>query len=193
MDKAQLRRDLKKRLAAMSPQQRACKSRKASEHLISTRQFQDASIVMLFLSMPTEIDTSDAILHAWQLGKTVAVPRMFREPEHMLPVVINSLETGLATDSRGLRNPTAGPPVPFADIDLVVTPGLAFDGAGNRLGRGGAYYDKFFAHEQLRACRCGFAFAEQLVDSVPVVEHDQPVDMLVTDREILHFDGRKGE
>ena len=76
---------------------------------------------------------------------------------------------------------------------MVVTPGLGFDRNGNRLGRGGGYYDRFFAHGRLKACKCGFAFAEQLIDSVPVTDHDQPMDMLITDAEILHFTNRKGE
>ena len=48
-------------------------------------------------------------------------------------------------------------------------------------------YDRFFANEQLTAARCGFAFTEQLIDSVPVVERDEPVDFLVTDKEILYI------
>ena len=79
------------------------------------------------------------------------------------------------------------------EIDMVVTPALGFDRKGNRLGRGGSYYDRFFANPVLKASRCGFAFSEQLVDSVPVTEHDEPVDLLVTDEEIIYFNNRKGE
>lgn len=111
----------------------------------------------------------------------------------MIPVQISSLETGFSTGASGLRNPIAGVPVPFEDIDLVVTPALGFDSKGNRLGRGGSYYDRFFANSELKALRCGFAFCEQLVDSVPVTEHDQPVDMVVTDEGIIHFSDVKGE
>ena len=148
---------------------------------------------MLYLSLPYEADTSEAILHAWQLGKVVAVPKVSWEQRHMIPVKINSLETGFSTEALGLRNPIAGVPVPFEDIDLVVTPALGFDRHGNRLGRGGSYYDRFFANAELKASRCGFAFAEQLVDSIPVTEHDEPVDSLVTDEGIIYFNNQKGE
>jgi len=193
MDKAQLRAALLNNLLSVKPEQRKIKSSKACERLVSTEQFQNASTVMMFLSLPHEIDTSEAIMYAWQLGKIVAVPKVSWEQRHMIPVEINSLETDFTTERWGLRNPSVGVPVPFGDIDLVVTPGLAFDRRGNRLGRGGAYYDRFFAHEQLKAWRCGFAFAEQVVESVPVTEYDQPMDLLVTDEEILHFNNRKGE
>jgi 5-formyltetrahydrofolate cyclo-ligase len=148
---------------------------------------------MIFLSLPHEVDTAEAILHAWQLGKTVAVPKVSWEQRHMIPVEITSLETGLSTGDSGLRNPVAGVPVPFEEIDLVVTPGLGFDRKGNRLGRGGSYYDRFFANAELKAIRCGLALAEQLVDVVPVVEHDKPVDLLVTDKEIVHCNNVKGD
>jgi 5-formyltetrahydrofolate cyclo-ligase len=148
---------------------------------------------MMFLSLPHEVDTSEAILHAWQLGKTVAVPKISWQQRHMMPVKINSLETGLSTSASGLRHPVAGVPVPFGEIDLVVTPGLGFDKKGKRLGRGGSYYDRLFANKELRAARCGFGFEEQLLDIIPAEEHDQPVEILVTDEKIIYFDNQKGD
>jgi len=192
MDKAELRRKLLNCLLAIPSEQRSERSRKACRNLISTEQFQGASTIMMFLSLPHEVDTSEAILHAWQLGKAVAVPKISWQQRHMIPVRINSLETGLSTGASGLRNPIAGMPVPFGEIDLVVTPALGFDKKGNRLGRGGSYYDRFFANEELKAARCGFGFAEQIVESLPVTEHDKPVDIVVTDEEIIYFDNQKG-
>lgn len=188
MDKQQWREQLRKNLLEMSEEQRAERSWKACQNLVATAQFQSASAVMMFLSLPHEVDTSEAILQAWQLGKTVSVPKISWQQRHMIPVEINSLETGFATEASGLRNPTTGVPVPIEEIDLVVTPALGFNRKGNRLGRGGSFYDRFFGNEQLKAPRCGFAFEEQVIDSVPVTERDEPVDFLVTDEEIIYFD-----
>ena len=193
MDKERLRRDLQKRLLEMTEEQRIAKSKKACQNLISTPQFRSASVIMIFLSLPHEVSTDEAILHAWQLGKIVVVPKISWQQKHMIPVQINSLETDFSTEVAGLRNPVTGVPVPFEEINLVVTPALAFDRKGNRLGRGGSFYDRFFANEELKAPRCGFGFAEQLVDSIPVAEHDKPMDLLVTDEEIIYFQNRKGE
>jgi len=193
MDKILLRSELQRRLLQMSDEQRSQKSRKACHNLVSTRQFQLASAVMMYLSLPHEADTSEAILHAWQLGKVVAVPKISWQQRHMIPVQINSLETGFSTEVGGLRNPITGVPMPFGEIDLVVTPALGFDRKGNRLGRGGSYYDRFFINDELKAPRCGFAFAEQIVDSVPVAETDVPVDFLVTDEEVIYFNDQQGE
>lgn len=193
MDKSQLRRKLQNYLLELGEKERAEKSHKACRNLISTPQFQNASTVMMFLSLPHEVDTSEAILHAWQLGKTVAVPKISWQQRHMIPVQINSLETGFSTESSSLRNPVTGVPIPFEQINLVVAPALGFDKKGNRLGRGGSYYDRFFANKELKAPRCGFAFAEQVLDSIPVMDSDQPVDILVTDEEIIYFNSKKGE
>jgi len=193
MDKAELRRKLMDCLLAIPSEQRNERSRKACRNLVSTTEFQNASTIMMFLSLPHEVDTSEAILHAWQLGKAVAVPKISWEQRHMIPVQINSLETGFSTASSGLKNPISGLPVPFGQIDLVVTPGLGFDKRGNRLGRGAAYYDRFFANDELKADRCGFGFAEQLIDSIPVAEHDEPMEFLVTDKEIIYLENEKGD
>jgi 5-formyltetrahydrofolate cyclo-ligase len=192
MEKVELRRQLRTRLLSMPADQQKAKSKKACQNLISTEEFQHASVVMLFLSLPHEVDTSDAILHAWQLDKTVVVPKISWQQRHMIPVRITSLETGLATSAWGLRNPMAGAPMPFAEIDLVIAPGLGFDRQGNRLGRGASFYDRFFTNKELKAARCGLAFAEQVLNAVPVTESDQPVHFLVTDQEIIYCDKRKG-
>jgi len=188
MDKERLRLSLRKCLLEMTEEQRGGKSRKACRNLVSTPQFQSASAVMMYLSLPHEVDTSEVILYAWQLGKIVVVPKISWQQRHMIPVQINSLETGFSTEVADLRNPITGVPMPIEEIDLVVAPALGFDRKGNRLGRGGAYYDRFFANERLKAPRCGFAFAEQVIDSIPVVERDERVDFLVTDEEIIYFD-----
>ncbi|MBN1359068.1 MAG: 5-formyltetrahydrofolate cyclo-ligase [Sedimentisphaerales bacterium] len=190
--KAELRHQLRNALLAMSAEQRGDWSRKACRHLVATDQFQRASTVMMFLSLPHEVDTSDAILHAWQLGKTVAVPKISWQQRHMIAVGISSLETGFAVGASGLRNPIGGAPIPFRQIDLVVAPALGFDRQGNRLGRGGAFYDRFFANPELTGSRCGLAFAAQVVDSIPVTESDEPVGFLVTEEGVISCNPQKG-
>lgn len=190
-EKKQLRLHLQSQLRELSETQRRQKSRKACTNLTSTGAFKDAAVIMMYLPLPHEVDTSAAILHAWKLGKTVVVPKISWTQRHMIPVVINSLETGFSTEVHGLKNPVTGVPIPLEEIGLVVSPGLGFDRNGNRLGRGGAYYDRFFSSPQLQTVRCGFAFQQQIIDVVPVTEHDRQLDMLVTDEEVLYFHEEK--
>jgi 5-formyltetrahydrofolate cyclo-ligase len=77
--------------------------------------------------------------------------------------------------------------VPEADVDptwpdAVIVPGLAFTAAGDRLGQGGGWYDRFLSEVRPDCVSIGVCFAEQLVDALPVEPHDVPVDHVVTDR-----------
>jgi len=189
MAKDLLRQKLRNRLERIDEKQRVEKSRKACQNLISTPQFRGASVVMMFLSLPDEIDTTQAIEHGWREGKTITVPKVYWEEKYMIPVKINSFDEGFSTAVAGLRNPVTGESVPLEQIDLVVTPALGFDRAGHRVGRSGGFYDRFFAEQKLRAKKCGFGFAEQVLetDLVPAIATDVPVDFLVTDEQILYF------
>src|SRR3569623_1585019 len=79
------------------------------------------------------------------------------------------------------------PEVGAGDIDLMLVPGLAFDGAGHRLGTGGGYYDEWL--EQAGPARphvVGLAYAFQVVDACPSEPRDQTVDAVVTAARVLH-------
>jgi 5-formyltetrahydrofolate cyclo-ligase len=82
----------------------------------------------------------------------------------------------------GIHEPgPAAVPVPFAALDVVLTPGLAFGRDGSRLGRGKAYYDGLFARPEVRARRLGVGFACQHVPSVPCEPHDARVQEFLTE------------
>ncbi len=185
MEKSALRHEIKQRLVQMSAKDRIAKSKQICERIIDSDVFRKASVVMMYLSLPHEVDTTLLILHAWQRGKTVAVPKVSWQQHHMIPVEITSLETGLKTERMGLRTPTNGTPVPFDEIDLVITPGLGFDKNGNRLGRGGAFYDNFFGHKKITAARWAVAFSQQVCDEIPHDDSDVPIDAVVTENEII--------
>jgi 5-formyltetrahydrofolate cyclo-ligase len=84
----------------------------------------------------------------------------------------------------GLREPGAHlPEVALGDLDLLLVPGMAFTRAGERLGRGGGFYDRLLARAELRARRIGVCFEFQRVEALPMEEHDQGVERVVTDRD----------
>ena len=185
MEKSALRHEIKQRLVQMSKEDRIAKSKQICERIIDAPVFRKATVVMMYLSMPHEVDTTLLILSAWQQGKTVAVPKVSWQQRHMLPVELTSLETGLKTEQMGLRTPTNAIPIPFDQIDLIITPGLGFDKNGNRLGRGGAFYDNFFKHEKITAARWAVAFSGQIYDEIPNDDSDVPIDAVVTENEII--------
>src|SRR6187549_2556211 len=117
MDKSQIRADMKSRLAAMTPAERHSRSLAACQLLIATREFKDAQMIMIYMSMPTEVETSPLAMRAWQDGKDVAVPRMDWAGHRMEPVEIRSLDVGMKTSGPGIREPAHGNAVSLARID----------------------------------------------------------------------------
>jgi 5-formyltetrahydrofolate cyclo-ligase len=185
--KAAVRRQLRDVLGAMGEAQRHQKSIAACSLIAGSPEFAAARVVMLFLSSPTEIDTAPLALKSWQAGKTVVVPRVSWDQRRMLPTEITSLNTGLTTTGPGVREPIGGKPIPVDFIDLVIVPGLGFTPTGYRIGRGMGFYDRFLAQPEFIGVSCGMAFEEQIVEQLPVLDHDMPLSMLATDRGIRRF------
>lgn len=147
-----------------------------------------AEVIMVFLSLPGEIETSPLVLRAWQDRKRVLAPKVSWNQRRMLPVEIRSLTDDLAVSGMGIREPVAGIPFPISLIDLVVVPGLGFDEYGNRLGRGRGFYDRFLAHPEFKGTACAVAFEQQVVPTIPVGPLDRRVNMLVTDERVRRFE-----
>lgn len=185
--KKDLRQKLRSVLAGIPAEEVAARSHRACEHLFAQPEFAKAEIVMVFLSLATEIDTSPIVLRAWQQRKRVLAPKVSWGQRRMLPVEIRSLTDDLAETTMGIREPLSGIPFPIPLIDLVIVPGLAFDEFGNRLGRGRGFYDRFLANPELRSVACGMAFEAQVVPSMPVGPLDRRVQMLVTDEKVRRF------
>jgi 5-formyltetrahydrofolate cyclo-ligase len=185
--KKELRQRLRKILSGLPPDEIATRSLRAAHRLFEQRVYTKSEVLMVFLSLPTEIDTSPIVLRAWQDAKRVLAPKVSWSQRRMLPVEIRSLTEDLVTSSMGVREPVSGVPFPIALIDLVIVPGLAFDEFGNRLGRGRGFYDRFLAHPDFQGIACAVALEEQVTTSVPVGPLDRHVDMLITDKKVRKF------
>ena len=185
--KAAVRKQLREMLAALSDAERHQKSSCACSLVAASPEFAAAQVVMIFLSTPSEIDTTTLALKCWQAGKTVVAPKVSWDQRRMLPVEISSLHAGMTTTGPGVREPVNGKPIPIDFIDLVVVPGLGFTKTGHRIGRGMGFYDRFLAQPEFLGVSCGLSFEVQVVDSLPVLDHDMPLGMLATDQGIRRF------
>ena len=186
--KAEIRKQLHTKLAAMSEADRHVKSVSICTTVAASPEFHSARVVMLFLSTPEEVDTAPLALRAWQAGKTVVVPKVSWDQRRMLPVEISSLNSASMTvTGPGVREPIAGKPIPVDFIDMVIVPGMGFTRTGHRIGRGMGFYDRFLAMPEFIGISCGMAFEEQIVPELPVLDHDIPLNMLATEGGVLRF------
>ena len=185
--KHRLRGEMKAALAAMAPEAAAQWSIAACESLLALDEYARARSVMLYAPIAGEVDCRPIAVAGWKDSKTVLLPRVTCwSDKQMVAVPVDSLEHPVVTTRGGLREPD-GEPWPIEKIDLIVVPGLAYDRHGNRLGRGGGFYDRFLARPELAAHACGLAFSLQVVGNIPVHPNDYPVKVLVTDEEVLRF------
>ena len=187
MSKEMVRQQISDRLNALSDRDIQQKSAQACKHLCELDEFKHAQVIMIYLSLPREIDTSAAILEAFHTGKKVLVPKMIWQDRKLIPVVIETLNCEMEIGRFGLRNPTTHQTLPVSSIELVVIPGLGFDESGNRIGRGAGFYDRFLADNPFSGIRCGLAFEEQLLKTIPVSHHDMCLDLLVTENQTRRF------
>jgi 5-formyltetrahydrofolate cyclo-ligase len=184
--KSAIRKQLREKLDAMSEPDRHARSLSACSFITTSPEFAAARVVMLYLSTPQEVDTAALALRAWQAGKTVVVPKVSWEQRRMLPTEINSLRDAMTTTGP-VREPIAGRPMPVEFIDLVIVPGLGFTVDGHRIGRGMGFYDRFLAQPDFLGLACGMAFEDQIVERLPMLDHDMPLSMLATDRGLRRF------
>jgi 5-formyltetrahydrofolate cyclo-ligase len=190
--KPELRDAMRGPLALLSPAERAALSSQVCRRVMALDAFTTADTVMMFLPLPGEVDICPIALRCFQTGRTVCVPRVDWERKRMRAVEIRDIDANLHETRHGVREPSAGRPIPLEQIGLVLVPGLAFDAQGGRLGRGGGFYDRFLEpgadNDRLRSRNwftCGVCFDFQVVDRVPTDENDIRLDAVATDRRLL--------
>ena len=140
--------------------------------------------------MSRETDTGPLAIAAWARGMRVCAPRVNWERCTLTPIQIRSLENDVCEGARGLFEPRGDTSVPYQELDLVVTPGLAFDSGGGRLGRGAGFYDRFLSQAGFHGIACGFGLDEQIVDEVPCEAHDVRLQLVVSDQRVCRVDDR---
>lgn len=138
-----------------------------------------------------EIDGRPLLAALAKAGRDIVLPRMESRngPARFLAW---RNDEALSADAFGVLAPSTKDQ-DFAPL-LILTPLLAFDRAGNRLGQGGGHYDRIIAHHRaLGAIAMGLAYAEQEMQRVPTGAHDAPLDWVLTPREAIRCgDGLRG-
>jgi 5-formyltetrahydrofolate cyclo-ligase len=181
MEKSELRKLVKSRLADLTAEQCAVEDQAVTARILQNPLWLKARSVFCYLPLPTgrEIDTYPLIETALASGKRLAVPRVLA-PGLMQARLIESLDN-LHPGCFGIPEPGEGrPDLPPEQIDLVIVPGIAFERTSLlRLGQGGGYYDRYLA--QCGAFRLAPARACQIVDNLLAPgPHDLAMDLLVT-------------
>ena len=195
-----LRDEMVKRRQSLTRDDVAGRSGMICKRLVQTDLFQAAHCVALYCATGFEVQTS-GLMEAWCAEKQIVLPVVSGENMHFYPF------KGLANLQKGAfgilepvsfepvppvfvppdpvsfepvpPSPVFLEPVPPEAIDLFVVPGIAFDNAGNRLGRGKGYYDRYLS--AINKPAIGLCFDFQLIEHVPNEIHDRKMTFVITE------------
>ena len=181
--KSELRKEMKaKRAELASDGYRTTAGETIAHKILELDEFLAADTVLTFYPVGNEIDVLPIFEAAKSLGKAVAFPCSL-EGGKLLFREINDL-----SEMKGIAHNIPEPTdqsVAVSDFksSVCITPALAFDTDGYRIGYGGGYYDRFLS--SYIGTSIGVAYDEMICDSLPRDEYDLTVDIIITERRIL--------
>lgn len=192
--KQALRKDVKRRVATVTDDEKRRQSLVVSQKLFSHPKYMSSQRIAVFLSMKDELNTQEIIKDMFTCGKSCFIPRYESTSSHMDMLKVNSLQDieTLPLTSWNIQQPAEDDnsreeALASGGLDLILMPGLGFDRARNRLGRGKGFYDNYLErckkHPKGKPYTIALAFKEQLCEKVPVDNHDVPIDEVLYEDE----------
>ncbi|XP_020487121.1 5,10-methenyltetrahydrofolate synthetase (5-formyltetrahydrofolate cyclo-ligase) [Labrus bergylta] len=189
--KQALRREIKRRVSALSEEEKLRQSLVVSQKLFRHPKYVSCQRIAVFLSMHDEVRTEEIIRDVFKRGKSCFIPRYESSSSHMDMLQLRSVEDmkTLPLTSWNIQQPAEDDhsreeALSAGGLDLILMPGLGFDRSGNRLGRGKGFYDTYLErcirHPKGKPYTIAVAFKEQLCEEIPVDANDVLID------EILH-------
>jgi 5-formyltetrahydrofolate cyclo-ligase len=185
-----LRAQLRARRRALSPPERAARSRRVCEQAERALHLAAGSRIALYAALPHELDAAVLIALAQERGCRVYLPRIDTH-RHARGMRFLQLAGPLRTNRLGIEEPAAlGSALGARWLDLVFLPLVGFDRRGVRLGAGGGYYDRAFAFRALRRAwhaprLVGLAYGFQEVPHIAAAAHDVRMDAVVTEEGLI--------
>ena len=175
MDKTELRRRIREKKRAMTPEEIEERSRELGRKFAATEAYRKAKTIYGYMPYNQEVRTVPMLRRALEEGKRVAVPKVYGDD--MKFIYLDDLSQ-VAKGYAGIPEPVADGPVAQDETALVLMPGLAFDPQGHRIGYGGGFYDRFLAqephHPTLALC-----YEFQMQAHLDTEEFDIPVDTVL--------------
>lgn len=165
------------------------KSEKIHSRLSALKQIQQAEHIFTYLHFRSEVETQQLVDLFLKMGKTVSVPLCHQKTWQLDAIQITDPKRELIPGTWGILEPLPQlhqrHRVDSATIDLLLMPGAVFDVRGGRYGYGGGFYDRFISAIP-KALRIALSFQLQLVEQLPLQAHDELVDIIVTEEQVIN-------
>ncbi len=189
--KKELRRRILEQRNNMLPEEVREKSKQIQDIFCDTLYYQSSRTIMTYVDFQNEVETKSMISRALNEGKVIAVP-LCGPNVSLVPVKIESLDN-LEPGTKGILEPKKIDTIDAKKLDLVLMPGVAFDRSCNRVGYGLAYYDRFLTQLSPATMIIALAYDFQVVESLPIEEHDQKVNLIITEKGIIRCPSSNSE
>ncbi|MBU0477359.1 5-formyltetrahydrofolate cyclo-ligase [bacterium] len=166
----------------------AAKSEQIKKQLFELDVFEKSKTVMFYVGKEDEVQTKDMVLESMKMGKIVSVPYIEGSGNReMCASLLKNFDRDLTKGEYGILFPKKESyrPINASSLDLIIVPGVCFDKNGNRIGRGGGYYDHFLKSVSGKAVLIGLAFDFQVIRDVPHEKKDIPVHIIITEERVL--------
>ena len=188
-----IRKEIIQKRNRLSEKDRAAKSRVITEVLLTQKDITEADNIFIYINFRSEVQTRNIIDRLLEMDKKVSVP-LTRVRERKLEIVrITDPDRELVPGYCDIPEPreelVSTQSIPAEALDLIVLPGSVFDMRCGRFGYGGGFYDRLLASIP-RASRIALAFDLQLVEKLPLQEHDELLDGVITESEIVRCAAR---
>ncbi|MBW2503176.1 MAG: 5-formyltetrahydrofolate cyclo-ligase [Deltaproteobacteria bacterium] len=184
MPKKALREELLAKRRHSSAETCLALSLEIQNRFLGSACFQMAKCLAAYSAVCNEVLTDQVARQTLADGKRLVYPRVVNADLEFVQV---ESPDQLSQGSFGVLEPTGEKAVPINEIDLVLVPVIAFDRSGHRLGYGRGFYDRTLAAADQDTLCVGLAYDFQIVDLLPVSEHDQPISILMTESKTLYF------
>lgn len=178
-----LRTEIRQRRKTLTAEQQTDLALQAAERVATHPKIQSAATVSLFLSFDGELDTAPIIARLWREGKEVCLPVLRPFSPGNLLFLRYTRETPLVVNRFKIPEPQLDVTqvIPLGQLDIILTPLVAFDSAGQRLGMGGGFYDRTLEHwREGGPYPIGLAHDCQHVDALPAEHWDVPLPEVIT-------------
>ena len=181
-DKKYLRKVLGECRSALPMAYVASASRRVQLRILESGFYQATATIVLYAANDNEVSTDLLLGDAFSSRRRVLLPRVIPETRELVIVrVSNGAE--LVPGSFGLLEPMGSEIVPVANLGpaLFCVPGVAFSPTGQRLGRGGGYFDRTLASAGPQTVTAGLAYSFQLLDRLPESPNDRRLNLIFTE------------
>ncbi|WP_431888358.1 5-formyltetrahydrofolate cyclo-ligase [Pectobacterium colocasium] len=181
----QIRQAVRQHRRLLTPEQQALFAQQACERVMAHPKIIRADSVAVFLSFDGELDTSPLIQQLWQQGKRVYLPVLHPFRAGHLLFLRYASDTELVRNRLKIMEPRLDvrQVLPLPQLDILLTPLVAFDHQGLRLGMGGGFYDRTLQYRNQMSrgpYPIGLAHDCQQVDALPVESWDIPLPEIIT-------------